>query len=76
MDSGGGDVREHELRTWREEIRRMLSAGQRLPAIDERLDKAALSEAERFVLQAIARSQAKHSREVDCYRDGFDFIDG
>jgi hypothetical protein len=76
MNNGGGDVRESELRTWRQEIRRMLSTGQRLSAVDDRLDKAALSETERFVLQAIARAQAKHSPEVDSYRKGFGFIDG
>ena len=37
---------------------------------------AALSETERFVLQAIARAEAKQSRQVDSYRDGFGFIDG
>lgn len=76
MNNGGGDVRESELRTWRQEIRRMLSTGQRLSAVDDRLDKAALSETERFVLQAIARAQAKQSPEVDSYRKGFGFIDG
>ena len=76
MDSGGGDVRENELQTWRQEIRNMLSAGKRLSAVDERLDEAALSETERFVLQAIARAEAKQSRQVDSYRDGFGFIDG
>jgi hypothetical protein len=54
----------------------MLSTGQRLSAVDDRLDKAALSETERFVLQAIARAQAKHSPAVDSYREGFGFIDG
>jgi hypothetical protein len=54
----------------------MLSTGQRLSAVDDRLNKAALSESERFVLQAIARAQAKHSPEVDSYRKGFGFIDG
>lgn len=76
MNSGGGDVRESELRTWRQEIRHMLSTGQRLSAVDDRLDKAALSETERFVLQAIARAQAKHSPAVDSYGEGFGFIDG
>ena len=76
MDSGGGDVREYELRSLRQEIGRMLSTGQRLSAVDDRLNEAALSEAERFVLQAIARAQAKHSPEVDSYRKGFGFIDG
>ena len=51
-------------------------AGKRLSAVDERLDEAALSETERFVLQAIARAEAKQSRQVDSYRDGFGFIDG
>jgi hypothetical protein len=76
MNNGGGDVRESELRVWRQEIRRMLSTGQRLSAVDHRLNRAALSETERFVLQAIARAEAKQSREVDSYRDGFGFIDG
>ena len=76
MDSGGGDVREYELRTWRQEIRRMLSTGQRLSAVDDRLSEAALSEAERFVLRAIARLQAKHSYDVEYDRDGLGFIDG
>jgi hypothetical protein len=76
MDSGGGDVREYELRSWRQEIGRMLSTGQRLSAVDDRLSEAALSEAERFVLQAMARAQAKHSWEVDYDREGFGFIDG
>jgi hypothetical protein len=75
MDSGGGYVREDELRTWRQEIGRMLSTGQRLAAVDERLDKAALSETERCVLQAIARALAKHSFDNDWYRDGFGSID-
>jgi hypothetical protein len=65
MDNGGGDVREYELRAWRQEIGRMLSTGQRLSAVDDRLDKAALSEAERFVLQAIARAQARYAQELD-----------
>ena len=76
IDSGGGDVREYELKTWRQEIRRMLTAGQRLSAVDDRLNRAQLSETERFVLQAIARAEAKQSRQVDRYRDGFGFIDG
>jgi hypothetical protein len=54
----------------------MLSTGQRLSAVDDQLNKAALSETERFVLQAIARAQAKHSPEVDSDRKGFGFIDG
>ena len=76
MDNGGEDVREHELKTWRQEIRRMLSTGQRLSAVDDRLSKAELTETERFVLLAIAHAQARHTREVDCYWDGFGFIDG
>ena len=76
MDNGGEDVREQELGTWRQEIRRMLSAGQRLSTVDDELNKAALSETERLLLQAIARSEARHSRQVDFYRDGFGFIDG
>jgi hypothetical protein len=76
MDNGGEDVREHELGTWRQEIRRMLSAGQRLSAVDDQLEKAALSETERLLLQAIARAEARHSHQVDFYRDGFGFIDG
>jgi len=54
----------------------MLSTGQRLSAVDDRLSEAALSEAERFVLQAIARLQAKHSSDVNYDREGFGFIDG
>lgn len=76
MDNGGEDVREHELGTWRQEIRRMLSAGQRLSVVDDELNKAALSETERLLLQAIARAEAKHSRQVDFYREEFGFIDG
>lgn len=76
MNNGGEDVREYELGTWRQEIRRMLSAGQRLSTVDDRLSKAALSETERLLLLAIARAEAKHSRQVDSYRDGFGFIDG
>jgi hypothetical protein len=76
MDNGGGDVREHELMTWRQEIRRMLSTGKRLSTVDDQLNKAELSETERFVLQAIARAQAKHWREFDPDPDGLGFIDG
>ena len=76
MDSGGGYVREDELRTWRQEIGRMLSTGQRLAAVDDRLTKAALSETERSVLQAIARALAKHSSGDDFYREGSGSIDG
>jgi hypothetical protein len=76
MDNGGGDVREYELQSWRQEIRRMLSAGERLSAVDDRLEKAALNEAERFVLQAIARAHARHSRDVDRDQDGFGLSDG
>ena len=63
MDNGGGNVREHELKAWRREIGHMLSTGQRLSTVDERLDSAALTEAERYVLRAIAQAQAKHSSE-------------
>jgi hypothetical protein len=76
LDSGGGDIREYELKSWRQEIRRMLSTGERLSAVDDRLSEAALSDAERFVLQAIARLQVKHSWERDYDREGLRSIDG
>ena len=76
MDSGGGYVREHELREWRQEIGRMITAGQRLSAVDDRLSKAALTETERCVLEAIARALAKYSYDDDWYREEFGSIDG
>ena len=65
MDNGGGDVRECELRTWRQEIRYMLSTGQRLSVVEDRLNEALLSDSERMVLQAIARAHVKHYGEAD-----------
>ena len=76
MDSGGGYVREQELRNWRQEIGRMISAGQRLSVVDDRLNEAALSETERCVLHAIARALARYSYDDDWYREEFGSFDG
>jgi hypothetical protein len=76
MDDGTWGAREVEVASWRDEILRMVWAGERLSTIEDRLDNAGLRETERLLLRLIARGQVEHSDSVERYWESFRDTDG